>query len=93
MQSKYGKLFESPINKCEKLFGLANRRENLCNFILLCAHKHVYDCNLNNKQPNIHSMDETLKYYEKIERIIAEDRNKIIQHLIKWDPFNNEDNI
>ena len=60
-------------------------KERAINNIIAAALQYIYTANYKASEVNTRGLWEKLKYTEKIEREIAEQRNNIINHLTKWE--------
>ena len=63
------------------------------NFLLLCFKKFIYDCNINGTRPFICQFLEQLKRLEKVEKKIAESKDRLGLHYQKWEDILNSMSI
>ena len=59
------------------------------NFLMMCFKKFIYDSNINEVRPQFCQFLERLKRLEKVERKIAESKNKSEVHFRKWEDILN----
>ena len=65
-------------------FGV-NNSNYIVNNVLLLAKFYIFRCKIQNDIPNINAILNLMKYTEKIEAIVARNKNKYNLHLKKWD--------